>query len=43
MTQCFEHDWPPTMRYYRKARRQSQPLDGEVLGPEEAPRTIGSK
>jgi hypothetical protein len=21
MTQPFEHDWPPTMKYHRKARR----------------------
>jgi hypothetical protein len=30
MTQKFEHDWPPTMRYHRRPRV-------EVMEPEEPP------
>jgi hypothetical protein len=31
-------DWPPTKKYYRKARRQPLPLEGEILEPETEPR-----
>lgn len=40
MTQRFEHDWPPTMKYHRKARRIETVEILPPRQPEPAQRTI---